>query len=109
MGILNWIMALFGKPAVQALAQAAIQVAAEKVAKTGVQTGALSDPMGKRVYHEYFVGEDRGDGHYTWLCRVYSGGTLKEVKEGLAASESVARKQADAYGLAIKQRILGAP
>jgi hypothetical protein len=77
--------------------------------KTGVQTGAMSDPLGKRVYHEYFVGEDRGDGHYPWLCRVYSGGIVKEVKEGLATTPEAARKQANDYGLAMKKQVLGAP
>lgn len=78
-------------------------------AKTGEQSGAMSDPQGKRVYHEYFVGEDRGDGHFPWAARVYTGGVLHSEKQGLATTHTVARQQADNWGLAVKAQILGAP
>lgn len=77
--------------------------------KTGEQSGAMADPQGKRVYHEYFVGEDRGDGHYPWATRVYTGGVLHSEKQGLATTAAVARQQADNWGLAVKAQILGAP
>ena len=82
---------------------------APPMVKSGEQAGARADPQGKRVYHEYFVGEDRGDGHYPWATRVYTGGVLHSEKQGLATTAAVARTQADNWGLAIKAQILGAP
>jgi len=76
------------------------------VVKTGEQTGLMAEPQGRRVYHEYFVGEDRGDGHHCWTTRVYTAAGLHTEKEGLALGDDVARKQADAWGLAKKAEIL---
>lgn len=63
-------------------------------AKTDERQGKLTDPQGLRIYHEYFIGEDRGDGHCPWSCRVYTHGELRAEKNGLAASDTVARAQA---------------
>lgn len=69
--------------------------------------GKLLDPQGKRVHHEYFVGEDRGDGHFPWTCRVYDAAGLRVEKEGLATSHEVSAAQAMSFAERTKQSILG--
>jgi hypothetical protein len=77
--------------------------------KNGEQHAAMTDPLGKRVYHEYFVGDGRGDGHYPWSCRIYCGANLAAEKTGLAASYLVARKQALDWAVATRKAISEAP
>lgn len=73
--------------------------------KTGEQLGKMTDPLGKRLYHEYFIGDDRGDGHFPWSCRIYCGADLAAEKTGLAASYLVARKQALDWAVKTRQAI----
>lgn len=69
----------------------------------------MLDPNGKRVYHEHFVGEDRGDGHFPWTCRVYDAGGLRAEKSGLATSHDVSTAQATSWADKTKTTILGMP
>lgn len=69
----------------------------------------LSDPLGKRIYHETFIGEDRGDGAFPWTCRVYDIGGLRAEKNGLAPSDAVARKQAADWAAKTRQTLLELP
>lgn len=66
----------------------------------------LLDPQGKRVYHEHFVGEDRGDGHFPWTCRVYDASGLRVEKDGVATSPEVSTAQAVSFAERMKQSIL---
>lgn len=74
--------------------------------KTGEQSGRMADPLGMRVYHEYFIGDDRGDGHHEWTARVYTCDGLHAEKSGLANGRETARRQADNWGLAVKAKLL---
>lgn len=110
MGFLNRMKSLFGAAPAKSSETELFVVkdgrAYNLPLKTGEQTGKMSDPQGRRVYHEYFVEEDRGDGHFPWLCRVYSNNVVVSQKAGLATSPQASRQQADEFGLATKKRIL---
>lgn len=67
--------------------------------KTGEQIAKLSDPQGKRIYHEVFVGDLAENGHYPWKCRVYHSGGVIE-KDGQALSRDVAAAQAQHFAAA---------
>jgi len=100
---------LFGRVEKAAAVVEAVQELRRPVVKTGEQVALMSDPQGRRVYHEYFVGDDRGDGHFPWQARVYSGTQLVATKDGLASSRDVASDQAVTWALKTKQAVLGAP
>lgn len=92
-------------PPVPSTGEMVAELAARRATKTGEQLGKMTDPHGKRLYHEYFVGDDRGDGHFPWSGRVYSNGEIAAEKTGLAASYEVARKQAIDWAIVTRKAI----
>ena len=58
-----------------------------------------------RVHHEYFVGEERADSRWPWLCRVYAKNGAANEQAGLSDSYESAKKAALAYATMTKRAL----
>lgn len=90
--------------AVQNAVNAVAAVPAKRPHKTGEQTAKLTDPHGKRIYHEVFVGEIREDEHYPWKARVYHRDGVFE-KDGAALTREAAAAQAQNFAKAKRDHL----
>ncbi len=63
---------------------------------------------GTRVYHEYFVGEQRDIDHlFPWLCRVYAQNGAVNEKTGLADTREAASNAALSFAAITKRALRG--
>lgn len=108
MGFLKRMGALFGSPAGVAgddhLALV-VQPLSAAFVKTGEQLGAMSDPQGKRIYHEYSVGEARADGTFPWSARVYTNRGVHAEANEVADTAALARAHALNWALTTRKSI----
>lgn len=63
---------------------------------------------GTRVYHEYFVGEQRAsDNRFPWLCRVYAQNGAVTEQRGDADTREAARNAALSFAALTKRALRG--